>query len=266
MKPLLLLKDILTLNTKELNRRWIKLNRILYRNLFPKVRTRLGINKNIKKIPIIINNRNRLSYLTALISWLEKKGYHNIYIIDNNSSYPPLLNYYHSTKYKVFRLKDNVGHLALWKTGIYNRFKRNYYAYTDPDILPIQECPDDFMEFFMKKLDQYKSIEKIGFGLKLDDIPEHYVDKHKVIEWEKKFWVNEVEPGIFDADIDTTFALYRPLTNNHLTPLKAYRTVGKYLARHLPWYENTAQPLEENEYYKRHVRPGASHWIAPDSK
>ena len=49
---------------------------------------------DVKNIPIIINNRNRLTYMKMLISSLEKRGYNNIYIIDNDSTYPPLLDYY----------------------------------------------------------------------------------------------------------------------------------------------------------------------------
>ena len=73
-------------------------------------------------IPIIINNRNRLTFLQELIESLEAKGYRNIFIIDNNSNYQPLLNYYESCPYKIFRLDKNIGYLALWKTNIYKHF------------------------------------------------------------------------------------------------------------------------------------------------
>ena len=49
-----------------------------------------------KEIPIIINNFNRLDTLQKLIASLEIRGYRNIYIIDNLSTYPPLLDYYKS--------------------------------------------------------------------------------------------------------------------------------------------------------------------------
>jgi len=77
-----------------------------------------------KDIPIIINNYNRLTTLQALISFLEKCGYRNLFIIDNASTFPPLLEYYEACPYKVFRLKDNVGHLSLWKTVIYKKLIR----------------------------------------------------------------------------------------------------------------------------------------------
>lgn len=42
------------------------------------------------QIPIIINNFNRLHYLTQLIDSLEKRGVKNIHILDNNSTYVTL--------------------------------------------------------------------------------------------------------------------------------------------------------------------------------
>ena len=51
-------------------------------------------------IPVIINNFNRLEYLKKLIESLEIRGYRNIYIIDNLSTYPPLLQYYNTCKYQ----------------------------------------------------------------------------------------------------------------------------------------------------------------------
>ena len=46
-------------------------------------------------------------------------------------------------------MQKNLGYLSLWKTELYNKFKKkNYYVYTDPDILPTSECPDDFLDYF----------------------------------------------------------------------------------------------------------------------
>jgi len=217
--------------------------------------------KNIQNIPVIINNRNRLTYLLQLIGWLEKNGYKNIYIIDNQSTYPPLLNFYSATKYHVFRLDKNVGHLALWKTGIHKYFSNDYYIYTDPDIVPVDDCPADAIPFLMQQFKKIKNIEKIGLGIKIDDLPEHYSERQKVLEWENKFWKKEIAKDVYEADVDTTFALYRPYTNGALWVQKACRTGGKYMIRHLPWYENSSLPTEENEYYKKNVFQGASHWI-----
>jgi hypothetical protein len=252
--------DVFTFKVSSLKLRWFKLLAVFKRKLILSSKN-FSNGKDLKKIPIIINNRNRFTYLMQLIQWLEKAGYTNIFIIDNDSTYPPLLEYYSKTPYPVFQLKENVGHLSLWKTGIIKQFESDYYIYTDPDVLPVEECPLDAIEVLMKKLVQYSEVEKIGFGLKIDDLPDHYDQKQTVIDWENRFWKKQVETGLYDAEVDTTFALYRPYTNGYRWVQKAYRTGGIYIARHLPWYENSLNPTEEDKYYKDHVRKGASHWI-----
>ena len=72
--------------------------------------------KSGKEIPIIINNFNRLSSLLRLIDALTSCGYTRIYILDNASTYPPLLSYYESCPFEVIRLGRNLGFKALWKS------------------------------------------------------------------------------------------------------------------------------------------------------
>lgn len=66
-----------------------------FKNYFASV-LRLIYVKNIdyKKTPIIINNFNRLSTTVQLIDALKQRGYNNIHILDNQSTYPPLLEFY----------------------------------------------------------------------------------------------------------------------------------------------------------------------------
>lgn len=210
--------------------------------------------------PIIINNFNRLTFLRLLIERLEKCGYKNIYIIDNASTYPPLLEYYNNIPYKIFRLKDNVGFLSLWETGIYKQFKNQYFVYTDSDVIPSDECPNDFLTYFYDLMERYPRASKVGFSLKIDDLPDTFKNKSKVLEWESKFWKNPLDVDLYRAAIDTTFALYRPNVKGG-----AYfhdfmiRTAGKYSARHLPWYNDDNNPSEEERYYIANART-STHW------
>lgn len=207
-----------------------------------------------RNIPIIINNRNRLTFLLLLISSLEKRGYKKIYIIDNDSTYPPLLEYYKQTKNKVFYLNKNLGYLALWKSNVYKFFFRDFYVYTDPDMVPVEECPDDFLDYFLRILKKHKFAKKVGFSLKIDDLPDHYKNKEKVMSWELNFFNHKTPDGLYKAPIDTTFALYRPWAkggsnDSHLT----LRTPFPYEARHLPWYQNSSDLSEEEIYYIEHA-------------
>lgn len=226
--------------------------------------------KDFKAIPIVINNFNRLEYLKQLIASLESRGYHNIHIIDNNSTYPPLLKYYDTEcAHEVIRLDKNIGYLAIWETDIYKRFWKGYYVYTDPDVVLDESCPDDFLEHFWKLADKYGKAIKVGFGLRIDDLPDHYIHKQKVIEWESQFWENELEPGVFIANIDTTFALYKPFTFGwgcewHRKTLRL-RTGWPYVARHMPWYVDSKNLNDEEKYYMSQIKT-STHWTSlPDN-
>jgi glycosyltransferase involved in cell wall biosynthesis len=216
-----------------------------------------------RKIPIIINNFNRLDYLKKLINSLEQRGYNNIYIIDNHSTYPPLLEYYEGCGYKVFRLEKNTGPFALWQTGIFRIFKKDYFVYTDSDLLPVEECPDDFLLFFLKTLKKHKLASKIGFSLKIDDLPDSYVLKQQVIEHEEPHYRHYIsKESLYRAPIDTTFALYRPrATWRHAcSNIEIYRTAFPYMARHLPWYTDSSNPDAETLYYLETASRSAS-WL-----
>lgn len=215
---------------------------------------------NYKKIPIIINNFNRLSFLKKLINSLEKRGYHNIYIIDNNSTYPPLLEYYKKCPYTIFRLKQNVGYKAIWDTNIYNIFKKSFYVYTDSDMEIDESCPDDFMKFFLNVHKKHPHCQKVGFGIRIDNLPNCFCNKKKVITYENQFWENEISPKVYKAMIDTTFALYKPFEGGPANPLKeTYRTGFPYVIKHLPWYLDSSNYNDEEIYYLNTITQ-STHW------
>lgn len=217
--------------------------------------------KDFKEIPIIINNYNRLTTLKILISDLEARGYYNIHIIDNNSAYPPLLEYYDTCDHNVHRLKKNIGFKALWKSGLWYNFIRGYYCYTDSDLSLDPACPDDFLEVFYKLLKKYPEVFKVGFSLKIDDLPDHYDRKNEVIDWESRFYKKEKEKNVFIAPIDTTFALYRPFARRGKRDGsdEILRVGQPYQCFHLPWYVNSAAPSKEELYYLNSVKK-VTHW------
>lgn len=213
-----------------------------------------------KNIPIIINNYNRLTFLQELIQSLTCRGYNNIYIIDNKSTYLPLLDYYKRCPYTIFYLDENLGYKALWQSEVFEKFKSSFYVYTDSDLELSDECPDDFMEKFLGILRHYPLSTKVGFGLRIDDLPDCFVHKSKVIEHESRFWNNAVEPGVFRAEIDTTFALYRPFCKGEANVFhRVYRTGAPYTARHLPWYIDSNNMSAEESYYINSIKK-PTHW------
>lgn len=241
---------------------YAKTGYFLIRQLYIRILEILFVDQptDFKQIPIIINNYNRVSYLKILIESLEERGYRNIYIIDNNSTYPLLLEYYKMIPYKVFRLDENFGYLSFWKSGIYKKFRNQYFVYTDSDVVPINQCPDNFLSHFYDLMKHYPRASKVGFALCIDDLPSCFSNKNKVIEWEKQFWSKEIEKDIYLAPIDTTFALYRP---NIKGPAYFHdfmlRTGGVYQAKHLPWYNDDNHLSEEEKYYIEHA-VSSTHW------
>lgn len=216
---------------------------------------------DFKRIPIIINNYNRLTTLKRLIKDLEIRGYNNLYIIDNNSSYPPLLDYYKTCPHKVFRLKKNLGFKALWRSNLWYRFLRGYYCYTDSDLSLVKECPDDFMEKFHSLLIRYPEVFKVGFSLRINDLPDHYEKKEEVMAWESNFYKVEKEKNVYIAPIDTTFALYRPFSRRGKRDgsVEILRVGAPYQCLHLPWYVNSKNLPEEEQYYINSLNK-PTHW------
>lgn len=222
---------------------------------------------NYKDIPVIINNFNRLKTLKRLITGLESRGYLNIHIIDNHSTNPLLLEYYKNCSYKVYLLDRNIGWDTLWKSGLFKKFKRNYFVYTDSDMVMADECPDDFMQIFLNVLKKHPWAQKVGFSLRIDDLPDCYLLKDHVLDYEGQFYkyFNEAE-RLYRAPIASTFALYRPRAsekhaNNHI---EIYRTAFPYTAIHLPWYQDSLNPDEDEKYYLEHLDSG--YWYSSRSK
>jgi hypothetical protein len=213
------------------------------------------------EIPIIINNFNRLEYLKILLNGLEKRNYKNIYILDNQSSYPPLVEFYKTTKHTVLFLDNNYGFRALWKSKLYKQFLGEFFVYTDPDLEILDACPDNFLEIFRNKLTRRKLASKIGFSLKIDDLPDHYSQKQKVIDWEKKFYNKPTrDNAFFRAPVDTTFSLYRPFSFKHIrSPYsESYRAAAPYQMRHLPWYIDDNNISKEDQFYIKTINKSST--------
>jgi len=217
--------------------------------------------KNIKEIPIFINNYNRLETTTRLIESLVSRGYNNIHILDNQSTYEPLLAYYQETIHKVHFLKKNYGSKAFWKSGLWLRYMFSNYVYTDADIVLKNDCPDDFMEHFYNLLTKYPKAHKFGFSLQIDDLPDSFKNKKKVVDWESKYYTKEIETNAYIAPIDTTFALYRPFSKKGPRDYSvlAIRTGAPYQAKHLPWYIDSDNLDAEELYYFNSINK-RTHW------
>ena len=208
-----------------------------------------------QELPVFINSRDRMNGLRPLMEWLLQAGHEHIYILDNASTYPPLLAYYRrlmreaGDRVEVISL-PNLGHTALWQMGILERYAAETpFVYTDSDVVPIEDCPANLVEKLYGILEEHPYLVKAGPDLKSDDITcdsaqevrdECNQMRHVPMGREKYFYI-----------LDTTFALYRPQTPYMLFP--AVRTSGNMMARHLPWYMETGNIPPDEKYYMRHA-------------
>jgi hypothetical protein len=218
--------------------------------------------RSLNKTPIFINNRNHYTYLKDLVDWLNGNGMTNFCIIDNDSSYPPLLDYYQShLKGKVIFLHKNSGHLSFWNEQLLSRVKNSFYIYTDSDILPALKTNPLFISDLYKAFKNHDFALKAGSAIEIDDLPGCFSLRDKVVQHESSFWKNELEPQVYHATVDTTFALYLPNyiweANYHWN--KHIRVAGNCLIKHQPWYQDSENLNEEQQFY-RDSAATQTHW------
>lgn len=215
---------------------------------------------NPNEIPFIIINFNQLENLKSLINFLLSRGSKKIVVIDNKSDYPPLLDYYASMsdQITVERMQENLGHMVFFdRIDLQKKYGKGYYFLTDADILPNPQLPSNFAGIMVKKMDRYiHKIQKVGFALDLASIPEFYPLKTKVLDWEKKFWEKELEKDVYYADIDTTFALYKPqypikFKVKRSKFYKAIRLAGDFTCKHMGWYIDPKNLTDEQRHYMK---------------
>lgn len=200
----------------------------------------------MSNIPIILNNFNRLSTTKKLANDLFKLGYTNIHILDNNSTYPPLLKWYDECPYKVERLTGNLGQLAIYNSGYINNFQ-GWVAYSDSDIELNSITPRGFIEKMAEIAEKYNMI-KAGLALKIDDLPTTRYGLYIQRE-EQKFWTDMIQPDVYRAHIDTTFSVIKV---GQPFQYESLRLAGNYTAKHVPWYLDYDNLNEEEIYYIEH--------------
>lgn len=207
-------------------------------------------------IPIFIISFNRVTCLRQLLDALGDK---DITIVDGGSTYEPLLDFLRTTEHKVIRCARS-DHKIVWSENLIPADKP--FIITDPDVVPDDQCPNDYIEVCLDVLNWIPSIVKVGPSLSLD-IPEHYAFKDTVMKWESRYYdqTNGERNGVtlHPAPIDTTFALYRQ--NTPYMQMPAIRLGKPYIWRHLPWYTDSANPTEEDSYYAEHADKKLASWL-----
>jgi hypothetical protein len=210
-------------------------------------------------IPVFVICRDRLTSLQRTVAALELAEGIDIVLVDNASTYPPLREYLRSSPHQLIQTGENAGHHAPWDRDLVPR--HSPFGVTDPDVVPIPECPPDWPAFMLDIARTYE-LNKVGFGLKIDDLPESYAFRQQVINHETQFWRTEltVRNGVqvFSAALDTTLAIYPHRTSWDIWP--AARTGFPYVAQHLAWYIDSSRLTDDELYYRQHCDKHVASW------
>jgi hypothetical protein len=219
------------------------------------------------KVPIYINNFNWLTSTRELASYFDDVPGVEVVIVDNASTYPPLLDWYSSCLYKVIRLQANSGEHAPWNCGAvlppaaHRAFwGSDFYVVTDSD-LSLCSCPKDLIHVLVAGSRAYPNLNKVGLSLETGDLPDESPTAVQVRQWESQFWRERQDGLFFKAAVDTTFALYSidvPFATARRSDENSIRSDRPYTARHLPWYIIAEKLTPEEEYYLETARSG--HW------
>jgi len=221
----------------------------------------------MKNIPIVILNRDRLYPLIEQVTVLKSKGYTNIIVIDNQSTYLPLIEWYAKGEVEVFHnnLTENSCHafrdLVLQGHPKFTSIISDWYVFNDSDIIPLDNVPEDFIED-LKNYAIHHNKTKVGMSIKIDDLDMSYQLNQWVYSYESTYWTNAIiDNGIelYPHPIDTTFAIHAP--NTLPTWSNDTLRVGiPYIVKHAPFYYNPENLPEDEKYYLTHMNRNSSNW------
>lgn len=215
-----------------------------------------------RSIPVVINSFNQYTYLRGMVERLRAEGFRNLFIVDQASDHPPLMEWLsrvgRDEHAYVLYSPTNQGPHDFFLSGRYGMFGGAPFFYTDPD-LSWQKLAGNFVTRMVELVHRYR-VFKVGSALTIPSLDQAKVGLQmrskdgrliSVAEHEAQFWENEVLPGVYNAPIDTTLHLFAPQYYVQGTPLiTGLRVAGEgFDLNHLPWFNNDPMPQDEYQHY-----------------
>jgi hypothetical protein len=209
------------------------------------------------KIPIIINNRNLLTWPKAMLEEIQRFDHvGDIWIVDNASTYEPLLEWMETKPCEILRLDQNIGHVAPWSSGLVNRIGIGYYVVTDGD-LGLEGVKSDVLQMMYDKLEFNPPLEKVGLGLEWRTVKNTSPYFKHMLNYEHPRWRNShvIDDVYIDVPVDTTFAMY----NRNQYFIGGGSLSYPYVARHYPWEIIDINENEEFKFYIENANTSSSY-------
>lgn len=206
---------------------------------------------------------NQYTWPLAMSEFLTKQG-HEVWWVDNNSTYEPLLDAYASQfPYKVLRLPYNGGGCVSWTLLGKELPNDDYFVISDTDYL-MDGLPDDWHLHLIEGVKRYAGQGGCGLSMLETRIPSQnpawiadefhmYPQGNHPARWGPGV---KLDGGFIRFPVDTSFAVYPPGTQNFMTSSTGCRSDFPYSVRHIPWHvvldlnpeEDSYQVLFDDEY------------------
>jgi hypothetical protein len=256
-------------------------------------------------IPVFILVKDRLAVFDrAFASYEHLTTPHRLYVVDGNSTYPPMLqrlSQLEAAGTTVFRFNrewteqaskldagDRITFLltipiqAALAEVLKNEPSTEYYVVADPDV-DISTVPPEMLDLFAGILECCPALTKVGPQLLWQDIPLEYPHVNQVTAMYETIWKRK-GPALVKFNgrdfymslpngIDTHFSMRKAdkdycrlgLCKNNGS-YAASLTMAPYVARHLDFYPSqSAYAGEEEEWYRAHSAQGISHYAGKNS-
>lgn len=216
-----------------------------------------------KTIPVVINSYNQPTYLERLVESFFTQGFKNIVVVDNSSESAQLerllIEMQVSNRAFVLKYPNNRGPRAFHLEGFYKLLPDMPHLYTDPDV-EFDMLSDEFVTTLISISDKFQCA-KVGSGIEIpppDDCKEGIFPPLglSIADNELRFWREEIEELIFQADIDTTLHLFNPKffdsTARYFNGIRVCR--AGFMIRHKPYYKCDGMPDDERDFYLQKTR------------
>jgi len=229
-------------------------------------------------IPIFIITCDRLEALKkSMQSYYDYiKTPFEVVIIDFGSSFGPMIDFLKKLENENMKIywQDRISLKAELNSidGIIQNYFESHpksnYVVTDPDIA-LDNIEGNILDVYSYLLENIKQISVVGPMLRIDDIPDCYPKKEKLLSggWHKDFHSRKINTILYEdkiikyvfAPIDTTFGMIRA-GKRWVRPMRGARVLAPYSARHLDWYLDPENLTEDQKYYMKHASRKITHW------
>lgn len=216
------------------------------------------------RVPVLVPCFNNPTHCDSMLNQLIGLGFEQITFVDNGSNSEAMILWLAEAEKSgvgVERCEQNLGPIESVFSLSRLEHLPTWFCVTDPDLIFNPFLPSDFISIMQDEARKY-DFPKVGFALDVSQQKTLRKEKFSIggrnvtiTEWEIQFWecrlglTSSVDP-VFEASIDTTFALYDKQRFNKAKFLLSLRIAGKFTAVHSPWHVSSNLKSEEQEHYK----------------